>query len=567
MTIYRLRQFLVGFLLLGIVLMTSVLIFGSQASGISSDEQIHMLDFRGLRWVSDPNQAHFGSYGLSFQLIAHGLAVLLGIEPLNQLSVSPAGFAVRHFVSAAMTVGTSVVVGLIVWVMGRKRLLALWASLATLCVPPLLGHGFFNPKDIPVAFGYSVVTLLSVFYLYVAWRQIQPSRVQNVLLGGGAVLGVWILVGVRFGMLYLLLLTIFVTLLLLYWLLRKSKKDYRKKVFFWFLSPFFVGLTLVALTNPCIVSRTSDDCRWGWQLIPRIFGGAADFSWPFQTFLAGQLVAGVDPPFWYLPVALWAGFPLLLGVLALAGAVFYVEYGSTDEGRGVRWNLGSISWPRLAILIPVALQALAGPSAAVLLRATIYDSQRQHLYVYPALVVLGALGLLALTNLMSRILKPAVAAVVSLCIGALILIFPAYESIRLFPYTYVYVNPLASVNGFAKHWETDYWATSLREALTVIPEGANIEIPVQFWTVTPYLPESRAGGQTNTSTEKYVIQMHRVGTGFGEAPAECQLVHTVSRNLRGEDLPMSYVSKCDIDIDVGSMPYYEIAQQGPYLSK
>jgi hypothetical protein len=162
---------------------------------------------------------------------------------------------------------------------------------------------------------------------------------------------------------------------------------------------------------------------------------------------------------------------------------------------------------------------------------------------------------------------PRRASLASLTFGLSILVLPIYESFRLFPYSYVYVNPIASSKGFAQLWETDYWATSLREALTYVPKGANIEIPVQFWTATPFLSEPRAEGDVNNLKEKFVIQMHRVGTGLGNPPKGCDLTHVVSRNLRGEDLPMSYVSRCDIEVSTGSMPYYEIAKQGPYLAK
>jgi hypothetical protein len=379
--------------------------------------------------------------------------------------------------------------------------------------------------------------------------------------------GVWILIGVRFAMSYLVLLTVAVTVCMLIFIMFNSKQSFVIKNMVWFLLPVFFGLLLVAGTNPCIVSRSSNGCVWGWELIPRVFGATTEFKWPFQTFLAGQLVAGVDPPFWYLPIAVVAGLPVFLGALALLGFVFYAEHGDglTKSDSDTRPN--HFSWIRMTLLVPVALQMGAGPAAAILLRATIYDSQRQHLYVYPAIVVMAALGIMVLGNWLSNFMGHKRASLASLTFGLSILVLPIYESVRLFPYSYVYVNPAASSKGFAQLWETDYWATSLREALTYVPGGANLEIPVQFWTATPFLSEPRAEGDVNNLKEKFVIQMHRVGTGLGDPPKGCDLTHVVSRNLRGEDLPMSYVSRCDIEVSTGSMPYYEIAKQGPYLAK
>ena len=543
---------------------------GSQISGISVDEELHMLFFRGLPWASDPSRENvFAVHGLSFQLLSHVSAVVLGIEPLGQVAVNSQGFAIRHIVTALLTIATALLVGGTVRLITASRLLGAWSAVALLAIPPFLGHGFFNPKDIPVAFGFTGFTFLSVLVLQ---KLLFVRLVPLYELIGAFFIGafsVWIAVGTRFGVFYLLVPSIALVLTVIWWLTRRPRQNPNmRRLFFLFFGSIATGLLAVALTNPCIVANSSPNCRYGLELLPRLIAGVTGFPWPHESFLAGRLVNGTDPDFWYLPVALVAGLPIGLALLGAFGFVFFWENHSLNESHVHENLVRNYRWIYAVLVMPVVLQFCVGPLAAILLRSTLYDSQRQHLYVYPAVVIFSSLGLLLLYQKVSEWLSQGYATTITCIVALGVLCFPIYESLRLFPYTYAYVNPLATVNGWVKSWETDYWGTAHREALRFVPEGANLEVAVSYWTVVPYLAEPRPPGTVDNAREKYVIQWHRVGWGDGKPPQECELVHTVKRRLRGEDLPMAYVSKCPIDYPSGSLAdYKQMALQKPYLAQ
>jgi hypothetical protein len=432
-----------------------------------------------------------------------------------------------------------------------------------------MGHGFFNPKDIPVAFGFTGFTFLSVFVLQRLFflRDLRPLEQTGAFSVG--VFSVWVSVGTRFGVFYFLIPTVAAVMAAVWWLARHLQVvPNRKRLLLLYLGSIATGLVVVALTNPCVVANTSPNCRYGLELLPRLITGVTGFPWPHESFLAGRLVSGTDPDFWYLPVALAAGLPIGLALLSTFGFVFFWE-NHTLKGTQLHRDLAkNYRWFYAVLVIPVVLQMCVGPLAAILFRSTLYDSQRQHLYVYPAITVLAALGLLLVYQQSARRLVQSKAAVITSAIALGILVLPIYETLRLFPYSYVYVNPLATVNGWVENWETDYWGTAHREALRFVPEGANLEVAVSYWTVVPYLADPRPLGTVDNARTKYVIQWHRVGWGDGKPPQECELVHTVERRLRGEDLPMAYVSECPIDYPSGSLAdYKQMASQKPYFAK
>ena len=52
------------------------------------------------------------------------------------------------------------------------------------------------------------------------------------------------------------------------------------------------------------------------------------------------------------------------------------------------------------------------------------------------------------------------------------LLIPMFEQTLLFPYNYIYVNPIAGLGGVNGRWETDFWGASSREALSKLPPSA-----------------------------------------------------------------------------------------------
>ena len=147
--------------------------FGSKLTGISSDEVSHVEDLFGPQNVANKNHAHFGVYGFSYQLLGHIAAIATAGEPIGDTAYSADALLARHWISVLLVVVASAAVAAVALLLTGDKLISVWASAALLAVPVFLGHGMFNPKDIPVACGYTLVTLGCVMWL-------QRSRVPDV---------------------------------------------------------------------------------------------------------------------------------------------------------------------------------------------------------------------------------------------------------------------------------------------------------------------------------------------------------------------------------------------------
>jgi hypothetical protein len=319
---------------------------------------------------------------------------------------------------------------------------------------------------------------------------------------------------------------------------------------------FGLGLLFVSITNPCLVAPITDDCQFGLKLIPEVFSSSLSYPMSGGLYLFGQSYSAADPPFWFLPAVLFAGFPLLMGLLALIGIIFYwentpVSAMAESNSEGV-FGISQGRYLLVLMGLVVSFQALLIPIAVVVLRGTIYDMQRQHLYVYPAIVCLSALGLSLLWQKASDLKSSGafgqglVGAFAVFALG-----MPMLEIVRLFPYSYVYVNPAMTFRGFQGNFDSDYWGVSLKEAYENAPKDLAIVGSMPYWVVIPF---AQGVGQTAevgvrsplrpVGENVLYLQPHRPSGGLAQVPAACKVIHTVTRPFRGGSIPLSYVAIC-----------------------
>jgi 4-amino-4-deoxy-L-arabinose transferase-like glycosyltransferase len=174
------------------------------------------------------------------------------------------------------------------------------------------------------------------------------------------------------------------------------------------------------------------------------------FPWKSKILFDGISYHADNLPWRYLPklMALQFTEPVLL--LAIAGAAV----------------LARRTWQKkVDAVLPVMLFIwfIAPVTWVVLSRPTMYDNFRQFLFIMPPVFIFCAL---ALDELFKRLTSPKFQALL-----VFIALLPALvAAIRLHPYQYVYYNSLAG--NIAGRYETDYWATSFREAANYINANA-----------------------------------------------------------------------------------------------
>jgi hypothetical protein len=293
-----------------------------------------------------------------------------------------------------------------------------------------------------------------------------------------------------------------------------------------------------------LIVPVSSDCRFGLGLIPRVLQATSSFPYGNPVFLAGEFLDAKNLPWWYIPLALVAGMPVLILCFAFVGFIF-------------GWTSRSLMKTplRFGSLLLLTLQVLITPLAAIALGSVSYDANRHHLYVYPAVSVFAGLGLFLLAKRLGNLkwqrrwLPRSAPKYILAIFAGFALLLPLWESSRLLPYTYTYVNPVASLNGFETSWETDYWAVSLREAVSLVPSGAAFYVIGPPGSAMPFVNERGSRAKLSAavpgSGEAFAVQIHRPSLSLEQPLAGCREVDRVERLVRGLRIPMSYLLVCD----------------------
>jgi hypothetical protein len=518
---------------------------GATQIGVSTDEPGHqqrMNQWFATGWYLPPNFFENGevkpeistgrlhAYGGAFSMFGHVIAVLAGAETWGATAHSAAAYNARGIAVALLGLAAALAVGYALLVTYRRWTIALWAAAATFAIPLWTGYSMFAVKDIPPAAGWTMITSALVVALHPRPRWRRPLTIGLMCLAG-----VWFAVGTRPALWLPLALTAIVFAVLV----AKSPvgKQLARNVVA-ALAGALIGVVAIAALH---YRNAAVPLEW----LASAVRTSGDFHWTGTTLSAGQLVSE-KPPWWYLPAWVGGSMPILLGLLAAVGLVLVVA-------RVLRgWTLNRPD----AGLSLWAMQALFLPTVATIAGSTMYAGLRQHLYVLPALAALAGVAAYAASRRFQTGWPNVVVA--TGLIAALVV--PAWEQARLFPYNFVYKNPVAGpVND---RWEADMHWVSGREALTRVPSGEpaycysqsirpdlgdainpSIRRCDRHLQISAFMEEQgRTAAPADTADDVWVIA--RRYRGSPPAP-ECEEVDSVTRELRGEDVIMSYVLRCD----------------------
>ncbi len=544
------------------------LVVGANEVGVTSDEPAQALRTQGWLdegWFLPPSSMVEGElsglfpespyiYGPAFSATAHALNGLLGNEARGSVSFSRDAWTVRHLLSALLAAATALAAYLTVWSTTGSRKFGLWAAAALLAVPIWTGMGFFNPKDIPAAAGYTMFTAGLV--LAINGRvNAGTSVTRGIGIGALVGLGIFFGAGTRLA-LWLPLAASLMTYMALVLARHRFTAAEPDRVRFRSIALGLVaGVGAVVAIYPAVFERPVD-------FLTETLSGSADFPWTGVTLTAGRLVTE-DPPWWYLPTWAFASMPVLIFVLGIFGA------GVAVWSMLRRWSGGTGSFCRalfarrdLAVLL-VIQQAVLVSLGSVVIGSNMYSGLRQHLYVVPAMAILAGFGGWRLWEYLERRDVNASwrrGALAGLLCAALVI--PMAEQTLLFPYNYTYVNPIAGIGGVNGRWESDYWWASSREALKRVPAGEDVRCgsrldadntPGKGFGSTgclfsnqfaPYVDEQ--GQEAEETPVKpdvdWTISRSRAGA---EPPDFCRSQDNVTRWLRGESVLMSWLLLCD----------------------
>jgi len=534
------------------------LVAGASATGVTTDEPIHMERAQGwldTGWYVPPGNLVDGRpdpanplstpfvYGPAFSVIAHAANVVSGNEPIGGFSHTAAAYRVRHLTVALLAALAVVGIGLAAWRLTASSRAAIWTAAALLAIPRWTGQGFFNVKDVPTASGYTMITVALLFALTASSGR-PMGRGCRFLIGAALACGIFVGVGTRLA-LWVPVLAAIITYAalrvgqgLLGGLSGDGKTDLAVA------AGVLAGVAGIAAAYPDAVGVPL-------HLLTESVSNSANYPAEGTSLLAGHLVS-IDAPWWYLPAWVGSTYPILLGALALLGV-----------GGGL-WALarsGSAIWQRRELgLILVLEQAALLPIATVLHGSTMYNGLRQHLYVLPPIAILSGIGAWLVLGWAGsrRAWRPIAVAALTVALVA-----PLAAQSILFPYNYVYVNPIAAIGGVDGRWETDYWFASAPEAISRVPRG--VPLRCSDWLAPPSEPtadidlyecrgdryepfDDMRGSDVVVAhkADESVVWVISRNPGANVPPQYCEDAGNVSRRMHGHDVTMAYVQRCEL---------------------
>jgi hypothetical protein len=506
-------------------------VVGAGQTGLSVDEAGHVnrleafiddgLYVRGSEWegvAKDEIPPNAYVYAPGTALIMHVVNTVLGNDQFGHPSDTAAAYAVRHYVVAAMSLVALAAVFGLVWLMTGAWRWGLVGSAALAAVPMWSGHSMFNPKDTPVAVGYTLMTI-ALAGLVVAGRYAGRTRLlTSTAAVVGMILGIALMVGTRPGMWPGVVAAVVVAVGLL---------AVARAVDRWLLAGLAAGLVgsyaALLVIYPRIFSRPL-------AMLEVSLGQTMDFP-------SGSDIPGRDYVFERTAIE----WPLLLLAFLLIGSAL----GAWLSVRLIR------SDPRRAAVIGVVgAQAYALTAAAIITRSNLYDGLRQLLFAVPAQAALATLGIASVTALGRRKVARWTVAIVAMAA----LVLPMVVQARLYPYQYGYGNAAAEALG--ADILNDKWRVSFREHVE--------EIPPTVKAICPHRPEN--GVMHNTASDcrsswgvlmppwlaywhhaRYnpdALTFYLLLSSGEDTPPNCRVVHEVTRTRNFTRVVMSQLVRC-----------------------
>lgn len=389
--------------------------------GITWDESVQSrygeaaLDFylSGMRDRGFEQLFDLKYYGALFEMISSAAYRVAGTDP----------FATRHLLIALAGLGTVLAVMLYArcW---RDPWIAVYAGLALWTLPRFHAHAFTNSKDVPFACAF-------------AWAMLAIARCRlgspGGALGVGAAIG--LALSVRTGG---LVLFVFAAAALAA-RARTAERGGRGRAL------LLQGLVISVVAWAVMVAG------WPWAIeSPLLHPLEAlrrnlDFPLYKEVLFAGKIVASSEIPRSYLPWMLAITTPLPLLLLAAVGTGVLVRRFRGDDPAG--WLVAA--W----IALPLG--------GFVISRPAIYDGIRHFLFVLPAIALLGAAG----AGWIRERARPGAARHVTTALVLVLVLWPVKDLVALEPYAGTYYNALVGgVAGASGRYDTEYWASSYREA-------------------------------------------------------------------------------------------------------
>lgn len=477
------RQHLAGMLITVLLLICGVL--SIPRLGVSWDEPVqHHIGRANYTYITRGDTALFGMkdrvYGPIFEL------ALVYAEETILPDDSRSIYLFRHYTTFALFCLAAYVFYALCLRAFKSRGTALAGMLLLVLCPRILGHSYFNTKDIPFL-------CLQIFSMYALYRAVFEERIR---------IGWWLIFAVFTGILINIRIMGVATWsagLGAFTLMSIYRHDWKK--LFWI--PLFILLSAAVLYA-------------GWPLLWQApfknfalaYNTMAHFPWEGTTRLFGEDIMAGARPVYYALSWMRISIPVLSIALCIAGLLFLLLHSTRFRNNTpllvFGWIQALCSWGVLFIVLQQ--------------RSVLYDDWRHLYFLWPGFIW-NAVGFL---HEAGQKLRPRVRSALRAA-GIVYALSIVFSLIRLFPYHYVYFNESvpSRENYRIQQFEMDYWGLSYYEGIRyILAHDPRPEIHIMSFTqarVPAFLllkPEEKraqnAGGIPDADYLLTITRFHRL---------------------------------------------------------
>jgi tetratricopeptide (TPR) repeat protein len=402
-------------------------------------------------YIEKGNMHYYGGF---FDLLTGAVNSAFGFDEFDT-----AYHQLRHFFNALFGLLAMVFVGLLVRELAGWRA-AILALAFMFLSPRFLGHALMNPKDIPFAAGFAV----ALYYMVRLIRTIERPRWQTAL---GLALGIALALATRAGGLLLFAyLGLFAGLDFLFKYGIKGLTTHTRvfvNYLIYGLGAAIVGYILAILTWPAALVDP----------IGHPLAALTEFSKlgvKIRLLFMGGNVMSDDTAWYYAPLWIAKTIPLFALAGFLGSFVFFFSW-MKKYGRTETLLLF------FAAIFPIAY--------VIYKDSILHDGWRHLMFVYPSMLVLAALFWVELEKRWGKRkqIRWAIWGVL-----ALLVLESTVFIARNYSYPYVYFNAIGGgLAGAFGDYETDYWGTSVKQAINWLDEEG---------IISPDMPDTIVLGTT-----------------------------------------------------------------------
>ena len=402
----------------------------------------------------------------------------------------------------------------IIKILTGNELQAQISTIFYLVYPYLLGHSFFNIKDIPFLTVWIICTYLIIKIIQIIFYQKKNFIKELILLS----IFTAYLLSIRIaGVLIFIQYLVFILVLMsvnnnnIF----KFIKIYLKEIILF----IFITLFLFIALQPSF---------WGNPFL--IIDSIKAMSQHLQTVCTvtlGECMPAQNLPPTYLPI--WFFFKLPLIIIFGLISFFFVEEKIKKQ------KLDYIIFIALVFSVLILLALL------ILMNVNLYDEIRQVMFLLPIIFIISLSSLYYYSKKMFYLFIP-----------TFIILF-TLQNFKIYPYNYVWINNFSHITKVNNVFELDYWGASTRNISKFLSKNINYDqciISNRNDALKSFLNKSQCfiefKNLHKSNNRPFIVSFMERALKKG-TPNNCKLIYEEKRSLNfsKEEIIFAKVFKCD----------------------